>query len=233
MKSDITHTMKSIVCKLGVIIALGRMLITPCEAQDSFQIYQDGTSATAATLSPGSLLTLDVVATAITVNLDSFTYRISFPNQLFTLTANAFTAPFDNTLAPGGNNGSIPWSGLPLLITDNADAGSPGFTLGVADLYRTTATTTGTGVTGTPFILETLTLEVPSPAVQTIYPISLDVLEAADNTGTLYSTTSGADFMLTVTPVPEPTTPVLLAGAVTLWVLLRGFVKRDSADALD
>jgi hypothetical protein len=33
---------------------------------------------------------------------------------------NVFTAPFDNALVPGGFNGSIPWSGLPVPINVNA-----------------------------------------------------------------------------------------------------------------
>jgi hypothetical protein len=142
---------------------------------------------------------VDVVATSITGNLDSFTYRITFPDPQFTLVSNTFAAPFDNTLAPAGNNGSVPWSGLPRLITDIADAGSPGFTSLVPDLYRTTATTTGAGVVGNNVVLETLTLRTPSSATQTDYTISLNVLEAADRTGTLFPTTSGVDFVLTVT----------------------------------
>lgn len=216
--------MKSRTCRVGLIMALSGMLFVPCEAQDSFQIYKSGTTATAATLNPGAMLTLDVVATSITGNLDSFTYRITFPNQQFTLMANAFAVPFDNTLAPAGNNGSVPWSALPLAITDNADAASPGHTPLVADLYRTTATTTGTGVTGPDFVLETLTFQIPSPGSPTTYPISLNVLEAADNTGTLVPANSGIDFTLTV--VPEPTTTALVAAMLALYALSRTFSNR-------
>ena len=33
-----------------------------------------------------------------------------------------FAAPFDNTTTPAGFNGSIPWNGLPLMITIGVDA---------------------------------------------------------------------------------------------------------------
>jgi len=175
------------------------MLIVSCEAQVSFQIFESGTTDALVGRNPGELLTLDVVAKSITPNLDSFTYRISFPNEEFTLTANAFAAPFDNTPAPAGFNGSIPWAVLPVLITHNADAGSPGATPFVADVYRTTATTTGIPVTGQNVVLETLTVRIPSPAaLPAVYSISLNVLEAADSTGFLLPTTSGTDLVLTV-----------------------------------
>jgi hypothetical protein len=212
--------MKSGISKLGLAVVIIGMLLPRCEAQIAFQLYRSGSTLTSATLNPGGLLTLDVVAVSITGNLDSFTYRISFPNEQFTLTANAFAAPFDNTLAPGGNNGSVPWSPLPLAITDNADFGSPGYTAFVPDIYRTTATTTGAGVTGNNFILETLTVRIPSPISPTTYPISLNVLEAADNTGNLVSTSSGVDFMLTV--VPEPATTAIFVASLAVYAIVRG-----------
>src|SRR5262249_7479499 len=121
--------------------------------------------------------------------------------------------------APAGNNGSVPWSPLPSTITHNADFGSPGYTALTPDIYRTTATTTGTGVTGNHVVLETLTLIVPSPSSPTTYPISLNVLEAADNTGNLVSTSSGVNFMLTV--VPEPATTAIFVASLSVYAIVR------------
>src|SRR6266567_1035997 len=103
---------------LYLALVCGGMQLLPCNAQVIFQLRQSGSLATTATVAPGGTLTLDVVAVSIAAevgvqdNLDSFTYRLIFPNQLFTLVNNVFAAPFDNTLVPsGGFNGSIPWSG--------------------------------------------------------------------------------------------------------------------------
>jgi hypothetical protein len=202
LKRKGVEAMKPVTRNLGLVFVISGLMLLPCRAQVSFQIYEHLTLSTAASRSPGALLTLDIVAKSIAPNLDSFTYRIAFPNQQFTLTANLYAAPFDNTLAPGGFNGSVPWSPLPAPITYNADAGSPGATPFVADIYRTTATTTGIGVTGLNVVLETFTLQIPSPSVVPVtYPISLNVLEAADSNGTLLPTTSGTDFLLTVVPL--------------------------------
>jgi hypothetical protein len=199
--------MKRVRRNAGLVIAISSMLRVSCEAQADFQVFQSGTAEASAQRNPGDLLTLDIVATSIASNLDSFTYRIIFPNQLFTLLANTFSAPFDNTLAPSGFNGSVPWSPLPIAVADNADAGSPAASPFVPDLYRTTATTTGIGVTGQDVVLETLTLRIPSPSPERLpatYPVSLNILEAADSIGLLVSTTSGTNFILTVTrPVLE------------------------------
>jgi len=221
--------MKSVIRNVGLALAASGLLLLPCEAQVNFQLYATGTSDTAATRNPGDIFSLSLVAVSITGsaltlgNLDSFTYRIIFPNELFTLTGNTFAAPFDNAQVPGGFNGSIPWSGLPLIITFNVDAGSPGATAFVPDIYRTTATQAGTPVAGPNALLETLTLRVPSPSVPTLYPIRLDVLEAADANGALHTVFSGVDFNLMV--VPEPTTTTLvaisLAGCLA-WRALRG-----------
>jgi hypothetical protein len=181
------------------------MSVLSGKATVSFQIRESGTSATTATVAPGGALTLDVVAVTISAeagilpNLDSFTYRIIFPNTSFMLQNNVFAAPFDNAEAPAGFNGSIPWSGLPLPIDLVADGASPGATALVPDLYRTTATTAGVPVVGPDAVLETLTLQVPLPPGN--YPISLSVLEAADNTGALHATENGTDFVLTIETV--------------------------------
>jgi hypothetical protein len=96
--------------------------LVPCQAQVNFQVRQNGSTATAATVTPGATLALDVVATSISTeagvqaNLDSFTYRVVFPNPLFTLQTSVFAAPFDNALAPAGFNGSIPWTPPAVLI---------------------------------------------------------------------------------------------------------------------
>lgn len=176
-----------------------------------FGLVVSGTSDVAALANPGDTITLDVVADStaeagIAGEIDSFTYRIVFPNEDFSVLSAAFAAPFDNAVPPGGSNGSIPSGGYPLAITNAVDAGSPGATAGVADLYRTTATETGTPVAGTA-VLETLALTVPlSPG---FYALVLLPLEAADGLGELHTLDPQATFSLQV--VPESTTALLLA----------------------
>jgi hypothetical protein len=222
--------MKSITRNVGLAAVIGGLLLLPCEAQVDFQLFLSGTGITLAQRDPGALLTLDLVAKSITPNLDSFTYRIIFPNQEFTLTGNIFTAPFDNTPAPAGFNGSIPWSLLPVTISYSADTGTPGATPLVADIYRTTATTTGIGVTGPNTVIETFTLQIPTPPfglLPVTYPISLQVLEAADSSGALLPTTEGKPFMLTV--VPEPTITAFLGVVLVLCMFSRGFRTRNQS----
>src|SRR5262245_47620149 len=145
--------MKSVFWR-GLAVAFIAIQVLPCKATVNFQIRENGTAALTATVAPGGVLTLNVVfvtsapEAGILDNLDSFTYRINFPNELFNLQNNAFAAPFDNTEAPAGFNGSRPWSGLPVPINFLADAGSPGATPLAADLYRTTASTAGVPVAG-------------------------------------------------------------------------------------
>ena len=185
-----------------------------------FQIVLSGTTnVTSTVVGPGSTVMLDLLAVQITAeagvqaNLDSFTYRTVFPNELFTLTGNSFDALFDNDQVPMGFNGSIPWfTGAPILIDNGADAGSPANTPIVADLYRTTATEAGVPAMGPNVVLETLSVEVPMAAG--VYPVDLMMLEAADVTGAFHSTTNGDSFVITV---PEPTTLALLGlGALCL-----------------
>ncbi len=210
--------------RVAVMVALISGMAFPGSSKGvvMIELHQSGTSAGSALVAPGAMLSLDVVATSITAEagvlgeLDAFTYRISFPNEEFTLINNAFSAPFDNTQAPSGYNGSIPWGG-PLSIGNNADAGSPGATPLAADLYRTTATETGTPVSGPEVVLETLTLTVPNPPANTLpvnYSVSVNLLEAVDAFGAFHMTENGPDFLVTV--VPEPESVALLAAAALL-----------------
>jgi hypothetical protein len=222
--------MKAHMSKRSETLMLGVMLLSTGHAQVDFQLYQSATSLTSAAVAPGGLLSLDVVALSIAgsaltqANLDSFTYRITFENmdhsanQAFMLGGNSFVSPFDNALSPAGFNGSVPWwSGTDLTITLNADFGSPGATPLIADLYRTTATQTGTPVVGPNAILETLS--VLAPATPDLYFIRLDVLEAADVNGSFHMTSNGADFAVTV--VPEPTATLWVAIGLTVLAVYR------------
>jgi hypothetical protein len=146
---------------------------------------------------------LEITAEDFTqANLDSFTYRLVFPNQNFTLTGNSFAAPFDNTQSPAGFNGSIPWyTGTNISITNGVDAGSPGATPAVADLYRTTASETGTPATGTSVLLETINLLAPMAMGD--YPVGLNVIEAADTLGEFHTPLGDPRLQVNVVPIPS------------------------------
>ena len=167
---------------------------------------------TNATVAPGASVDLEVLVEGLAAepgvdaNVDSFTYRIVFPNQQFTLLSNAFAAGFDNTLVPAGFNGSIPFTGLPLLITNSVDAGSPGATPTIPDLYRTTATPGGVPLSGPDVVLEMF--GVKSPVSPGSYPIAVHGIELADAKGDLHTTTDSSPFLLEV--VPEPGTLALV-----------------------
>ncbi len=204
---------KRIVWVLGFIPAL--IGVQAANGSAVFQIFETGTTNTATTVAPGGLVSLDVVAVKVNAesgvegDLDSFTYRLNFPNQDFVLTGNTFGAPFDNALAPAGFNGSVPWS-VPTAITHAADAGSPLATPLIPDLYRTTASTAGVPGVGPNLLLETLTVTAPMTAGD--YAISLEMLEAADRMGAFHSVDNGVAFTVTV---PEPTTlALILAGSL-------------------
>src|SRR5688572_15027929 len=192
--------MKSTLRKLGLILACAAFHLVSSQADVAFQLRESGTGALNPHVAPGALVTIEVVALNIQAgagvvgNLDSFTYRIIFPNQDFDLTANAFSAPFDNNQVPAGFNGSIPWSPLPVPINFLADAGSPGATALEADIYRTTATTTGVPVVAPGTVLETLTVQ--APAAPGNYQVGLNVLEAADVEGALHLTSNGDPFVI-------------------------------------
>jgi hypothetical protein len=234
--------MKSALWKGALALAFGAMQLLPCKATVNFQIYESGSLVTtAATVAPGGTLTLDVVAVSvaaeggiapIAANLDSFTYRIIFPNTSFTLQNNVFAAPFDNDIvALGGFNGSIPWAPPSVPIDLLAYPPTPLD----ADLYRTTATTTGVPVAGPNAVIETLTLEVPVAAG--IYAISLNVLEAADSLGALHNGNgNGSDFIVTVTGPCSPDTAaptITLAGANPLIIECQGLFTDPGATAVD
>jgi subtilisin family serine protease len=154
---------------------------------------------------PGEGFTLDVVVTdlsnegGVEANLDSFAYRVVFPNQSLTLSQSGFASPFDDARAPGGFNGSIPPGDVSVAITNPADAGSPFATPLVPDLYRTTATVSGTPPAGSNILVDRLKLV--APLSDGIYPIQLSVLEAADATGAFHTVSVGPSFLL---QVPEP-----------------------------
>jgi len=160
-------------------------------------------------------------ASGVGANLDSFTYRVMFSTETFALQSNTFAAPFDNNPAPTGFNGSVPWAGLPVSITNSVDTGSPGGTPFVADLYRTTATRFGDAATDPEFLIETLGLIAPH--TQGVYAISLQVLEAADSFGTFHFV--GVNPGLTVQVVPEPSTPWLVASGLLALFFLIGLHK--------
>jgi subtilisin family serine protease len=219
------------------VLALALLLFGLClpqpEASTVIQLFETGTTNTALSVSPGGAFNINVIATNVQPetdvlgSLDSLTYRILFPNENFTLTSNAFAAPFDNTLAPTGFNGSVPWTGLPVLITNTADAGSPLATPGVPDLYRTTATTTGVGGIGD-VLVETLGLE--APAAPGNYALTLLTLEAADEFGAFHTTTDGVPFSVTVVPLP-PALGLFLAGLFALIRLRSGSIAASVAVA--
>lgn len=190
----------------------------------TFGLFESGTSNNSLSVLPGGSFSMDVVALGITTegftqpNLDSFTYRVIFPNENFTLTDNLFASPFDNTQVPTGFNGSKPWyTGTSIPITNGADAGSPGTTLSESDLYRTTASTTGTPATGTMVLLETIGLLAPTAIGD--YIISLNVLEAADTLGEFHTPLGDPSLNVSVVPIPS-TLGLLLPGFAGL-VLLR------------
>ncbi|MHC4799479.1 MAG: VPLPA-CTERM sorting domain-containing protein [Planctomycetota bacterium] len=162
-------SIKSLLLTTVLIVGFLIVGINTASGSISFSIFSSGTTDGSFTVSPGGIFSIDVVAMDIMAEgftraeLDAFTYRVNFPNQNFTLVGNAFTSPFDNTQAPFGFNGSIPWyTGSSIPITNGADAGSPGATPFAADLYRTTATQLGTPVTGSFAVLETTNLLAPT-----------------------------------------------------------------------
>ena len=114
----------------------------------------------------------------VQANLDSFTYRLVFPDTNHVHEFSSILAPFDDTGAPAGFNGSIPLGGTNFTITNGADLGSPFDTPLVADLYRTTASVAGTPATGSEVTVERLKLAAPLAPGD--YPIQVQVLEAAD-----------------------------------------------------
>jgi hypothetical protein len=170
----------------------------------TFDLFEAGTFNKTVTVPPGANIALGVVASNMTAEgsaageLDAFSYRIVFSNEQFILNSNVFGAPFDNTSAPLGFNGSIPWTtGSAVPITNRADAGSPGANLLAADIYRTTASETGMPASHD-VVVETLEISVPqTPGV---YPISLEIIEAVDRLGEFHTADVGAAFNVNVLP---------------------------------
>jgi hypothetical protein len=174
-------------------------------ATGTFALVLGGTTEATVAVEPGASFSLDVLVTGLAgqpgvqPNLDSFTYRVIFPGADHGLEKSGFLAPFDDTPAPGGFNGSIPDGDSSAPITNFADAGSPFATPVVPDLYRTTASILGVPATGPSFVVETLSLQAPT--VPGSYAIDISVLEAADQVGAFHTATEGAAF---VVEVPEP-----------------------------
>jgi hypothetical protein len=173
----------------------------------TFSLFESGTSDMSVTVSAGGNFMIDVLADNMTIEgyalneLDAFTYRINFPNEAFSLVSNKFSAPFDNALVPTGFNGSIPWAdGSPVSILNGSDAGSPGATSFIADLYRTTASEAGIPAKGR-VVVETL--ELLAPLSLGNYMISMDILEAVDAMGEFHTTEFTMDFNVNVVPVPS------------------------------
>ena len=124
-------------------------------------------------------------------------------------------------LVPAGFNGSVPWTGLPLLITNSVDTGSPGATGLVADLYRTTASTGGTPAIGNSVLVETLDFLAPLGLGN--YPISLTILEAADNMGEFHTASVKSDFNVNVVPLPPAFALMALGSGILVFLRRRVF----------
>lgn len=191
------------------VIILGFLITSPNLTLGSmtFDLLEAGTSNKTVTVLPGGSIALGVVASNMTAEvsaaaeLDAFTYRIVFSNEEFSLVSNVFGTPFDNTCAPTGFNGSIPWaSGAAVPITNWADAGSPKANILVADLYRTTASEAGKPATNDT-VVETLGLVAPqTPGV---YTINLQIIEAVDKLGVFHTVSVGSAFNVNVVSSSE------------------------------
>lgn len=219
-------------CKLITKVMMIGLLLTisnPAFGSTLFAIYESGTTNSNISVGPGGSFSVYVIAETINAeeltqaNLDSFTYRIGFPNQDFFLTGNIFTSPFDNNLVPMSFNGSVPWwtGGPPLQITNSVDAGSPGATGLLADLYRTTASTAGIPATGNSVLVETLDLLAPIGLGN--YSISLNILEAADNMGEFHTASVKSDFNVNVVPLPPAFAFMALGSGILVFLRRRVF----------
>lgn len=216
---------KATACLSGGILIL--MFVLACTNQAfgavTFSLFKSGTSDTSVTVSAGRDFMMDVVADNMTAEgfalaeLDAFTYRINFPNQEFTLVSNNFGHPFDNAQVPAGFNGSVPWAdGASVPILNGVDAGSPGATALIADLYRTTASKAGTPAKGS-VVIETL--ELLAPLSLGNYIISMDIIEAVDAMGEFHTAELSMDFNVNV--VPLPSAACLLAMGLSALVYFR------------
>lgn len=180
----------------------------PARAGVQFQIREAETGNTTAAVAPGDMIHLEITAVQIAdgagvmAELDSFTYRITLPNEAFILEQNEFAEPFHNVPAPAGFNGSIPWATAAMPIGHGADAGSPHATPSAADLYRTTASIDGTPGVGPDLVLERLTLTAPAAAGN--YLIALNMIEAADRKGAFHEIDNGTPFVLEVGAAADP-----------------------------
>ena len=195
----------SAVLLVSCVALLG--LAESARAHSAFALVLNGSSLSTVQVGPGDSFALDVVVMGLAEeagvkgNLDSFTYRVVFPNEDHVLDSSSFLSPFNGTPPPGGFNGSIPLGDVSVDITRSADAGSPYATPLVSDIYRTTASNAGVPAAGSGFVVEKLVLRAPAAAG--IYSIDMSVVEAADNTGAFHTVSAGPAFMLAV---PESST---------------------------
>ena len=215
---------RSAVLLVGCVALLG--LAESARAYSAFALVLNGSSLSTVQVGPGDSFALDVVVMGLAEeagvkgNLDSFTYRVVFPNEDHVLDSSSFLSPFNGTPPPGGFNGSIPLGDVSVDITHSADAGSPYATPLVSDIYRTTASNAGVPAAGSGFVVEKLVLRAPAAAG--IYSIDMSVVEAADNTGAFHTVSAGPAFTL---EVPEPSAILQWSsGLVALMILqsLRG-----------
>ncbi len=216
---------RSAVLLVGCVALLG--LAESARAHSAFALVLNGSSLSTVQVGPGDSFALDVVVMGLAEeagvkgNLDSFTYRVVFPNEDHVLDSSSFLSPFNGTPPPGGFNGSIPLGDVSVDITRSADAGSPYATPLVSDIYRTTASNAGVPAAGSGFVVEKLVLRAPAAAG--IYSIDMSVVEAADNTGAFHTVSAGPAFMLAV---PEPSTILQWSSGLIAMMILQSLRGR-------
>lgn len=224
---------KLMIIMITILISFLLMSTNAVFASISFDLVETGTGNSSKIVTPGEAFDLDVIALSVNAEtstkneLDAFTYRIVFENEEFTLASTEFYGPYNNAKAPFGYNGSIPWlepGDPPLLIENDVDFGSPGYTSTIADLYRTTASDMGIPV---PWTSGDAPINVEhdgylAPLTPGDYTIGLEIIEAVDTMGSSHGVDFEGSFDLTVVPIPSSLT------LFSLGVAFMGFLKRRS-----